>query len=402
MTKTKKNISTRRKVAAAIAATTIATGTFAPLIAEELDPTPAATATTEAGDTATTSDDTPTNTGGALAPHLTSGDLIYSSEIDAHFRVDNAQAGNDSTYTDLTVTNDSSVASNLTWASLDTLRTFLPEGATFGSPAGKSGEIVKGSDLITNNIAEATQVDPEKDYWFMGKIPASGEVRISVVKKEEPKEEPTPAPETPTPDATNNPTPAPDNTGEPTPAPETPTPDATNNPTPAPDTNTPAPAVENTAETVDKNYKAPAETEIPKDNATRHDSAGRVVSTAPVTTINTDAQAGTTTTRFEDGGEVTTNTNTGEVIQSTLGTTVTTTGTTINSTPTKKTTPTAKTTNTSNTVKGQTLRTGDAGVATITTAPSAAMPLIATGLSLALAGTLVATNARTNRRKKEN
>lgn len=392
MTKTKKNISTRRKVAAAIAATTIATGTFAPLIAEELDPTPAATATTEAGDTATTSDDTPTNTGGALAPHLTSGDLIYSSEIDAHFRVDNAQAGNDSTYTDLTVTNDSSVASNLTWASLDTLRTFLPEGATFGSPAGKSGEIVKGSDLITNNIAEATQVDPEKDYWFMGKIPASGEVRISVVKKEEPKEEPTPAPETPAP--STDPTPAPDNTGEPTPAPET--------PTPAPDTNTPAPAVENTAETVDKNYKAPAETEIPKDNATRHDSAGRVVSTAPVTTINTDAQAGTTTTRFEDGGEVTTNTNTGEVLESTLGTTVTTTGTTINSTPTKKTTPTAKTTNTSNTVKGQTLRTGDAGVATITTAPAAAMPLIATGLSLALAGTLVATNAHTNRRKKEN
>lgn len=400
MTKTKKNISTRRKVAAAIAATTIATGTFAPLIAEELDPTPAATATTEAGDTATTSDDTPTNTGGALAPHLTSGDLIYSSEIDAHFRVDNAQAGNDSTYTDLTVTNDSSVASNLTWASLDTLRTFLPEGATFGSPAGKSGEIVKGSDLITNNIAEATQVDPEKDYWFMGKIPASGEVRISVVKKEEPKEEPTPAPETPAP--STDPTPAPDNTGEPTPAPETPAPDATNNPSPAPDTKTDTPTVENTAETVDKNYKAPAETEIPKDNATRYDSAGRVVSTAPVTTINTDAQAGTTTTRFEDGGEVTTNTNTGEVIQSTLGTTVTTTGTTINSTPTKKTTPTAKTTNTANTVKGQTLRTGDAGVATITTAPAAAMPLIATGLSLALAGTLVATNAHTNRRKKEN
>lgn len=400
MTKTKKNISTRRKVAAAIAATTIATGTFAPLIAEELDPTPAATATTEAGDTATTSDDTPTNTGGALAPHLTSGDLIYSSEIDAHFRVDNAQAGNDSTYTDLTVTNDSSVASNLTWASLDTLRTFLPEGATFGSPAGKSGEIVKGSDLITNNIAEATQVDPEKDYWFMGKIPASGEVRISVVKKEEPKEEPTPAPETPAP--STDPTPAPDNTGEPTPAPETPAPDATNNPAPAPDTKTDTPTVENTAETIDKNYKAPAETEIPKDNATRHDSAGRVVSTAPVTTINTDAQAGTTTTRFEDGGEVTTNTNTGEVLESTLGTTVTTTGTTINSTPTKKTTPTAKTTNTSNTVKGQTLRTGDAGVATITTAPAAAMPLIATGLSLALAGTLVATNAHTNRRKKEN
>ena len=400
MTKTKKNISTRRKVAAAIAATTIATGTFAPLIAEELDPTPAATATTEAGDTATTSDDTPTNTGGALAPHLTSGDLIYSSEIDAHFRVDNAQAGNDSTYTDLTVTNDSSVASNLTWASLDTLRTFLPEGATFGSPAGKSGEIVKGSDLITNNIAEATQVDPEKDYWFMGKIPASGEVRISVVKKEEPKEEPTPAPETPAP--STDPTPAPDNTGEPTPAPETPAPDATNNPAPAPDTNTPSPAVENTAETVDKNYKAPAETEIPKDNATRHDSAGRVVSTAPVTTINTDAQAGTTTTRFEDGGEVTTNTTTGEVLESTLGTTLTTTGTTLNSTPTKKTPPTAKTTNTANTVKGQTLRTGDAGVATITTAPAAAMPLIATGLSLALAGTLVATNAHTNRRKKEN
>lgn len=393
MTKTKKNISTRRKVAAAIAATTIATGTFAPLIAEELDPTPAATATTEAGDTATTSDDTPTNTGGALAPHLTSGDLIYSSEIDAHFRVDNAQAGNDSTYTDLTVTNDSSVASNLTWASLDTLRTFLPEGATFGSPAGKSGEIVKGSDLITNNIAEATQVDPEKDYWFMGKIPASGEVRISVVKKEEPKEEPTPAPETPAP--STDPTPTPDNTGEPTPAPETPAPDATNNPAPAPDTKTDTPTVENTAETIDKNYKAPAETEIPKDNATRHDSAGRVVSTAPVTTINTDAQAGTTTTRFEDGGEVTTNTNTGEVLESTLGTTVTTTGTTINSTPT------AKTTNTSNTVKGQTLRTGDAGVATNTGAPAAAMPLIATGLSLALAGTFVAAGTRTNTRKKE-
>ena len=377
MTKTKKSISTRRKVAAAIAATTIATGTFAPLIAEELDPTPAATATTEAGDTATTSD-TPAVTGGALAPHLTSGGLIYSSEIDAHFRVDNTQAGNDSTYTDLTVTNDSSVASNLTWASLDTLRTFLPEGATFGSPAGKSGEIVKGSDLIANNIAEATQVDPEKDYWFMGKIPASGEVRISVVKKEEPKEEPTPAPETP----------APDNTTDPTPAPEK--------------TNTNTPVVENTAETIDKNYKAPAETEIPKDNATRHDSAGRVVSTAPVTTINTDAQAGTTTTRFEDGGAVTTNTNTGEVLESTLGTTVTTTGTTINSTPTKKTTPTAKTNNTANTVKGQTLRTGDAGVATTTGAPAAAMPIIATGLSLALAGTLVATNAHTNRRKKEN
>ena len=399
MTKTKKTTSTRRKVAAALAATTIATGTFAPLIAEELDPTPAATAAAEAGDTATTSDDTPTNTGGALAPHLTSGDLIYSSEIDAHFRVDNAQAGNDSTYTDLTVTNDSSVASNLTWASLDTLRTFLPEGATFGSPGGKSGEIVKGSDLITNNIAEATQVDPEKDYWFMGKIPASGEVRISVVKKEEPKEEPTPAPETPAP--STDPTPAPDNTGEPTPAPETPAPTSTNNPTPAPDTNTPA--VENTAETVDKNYKAPAEADIPKDNATRHDSAGRVVSTAPVTTINTDAQAGTTTTRFEDGGAVTTNTNTGEVLESTLGTTVTTTGTPIVSTLTKTngtTTVAAKTTNTSNTVKGQTLRTGDAGVATNTGAPAAAMPLIATGISLALAGTFVAAGTRT--RKKEN
>ena len=97
--------------------------------------------------------------------------------------------------------------------------------------------------------------------------------------------------------------------------------------------------------------------------------------------------------------------NAGEVVESTLGSTVTTTGTPVVSTPAKTSTVAASagTSKTpASTVKGQTLRTGTAGVAnaaqTMVVSP-AAVPLIAAGGSLALAGTFVAGAVVRNRKR---
>ena len=83
------------------------------------------------------------------------------------------------------------------------------------------------------------------------------------------------------------------------------------------------------------------------------------MSTAPVESIKTDASTGTTVTRFTDGGSVTT-ADTGEVVESTLGGTVTNTGTPVVSAVRTSTSNGAPVANTS-AVKGQTLRTGAAG-----------------------------------------
>ena len=155
-------------------------------------------------------------------------------------------------------------------------------------------------------------------------------------------------------------------------------------------------------------YKAPAPLAVPDDNATRHDAAGRVVSTAQVKDIKTDVQTGNTVTTFEDGGAVTT-TSSGEVVESTLGSTVTTTGEPVVSAAPKvtvsnasATSPTAKSSTSGvNTVKGQTLRTGAAGVANlpVTGITPAAIPLGLAGGSLVLAGTLMGVSKLKNRKR---
>ena len=122
------------------------------------------------------------------------------------------------------------------------------------------------------------------------------------------------------------------------------------------------------------------------------------MSTAPVESIKTDASTGTTVTRFTDGGSVTTN-DTGEVVESTLGGTVTNTGTPVVSavrTSTPSGTPVVNT----SAVKGQTLRTGAAGVANIGAGISpAAIPFLAAGLSAGAAGILIA-GSRIKRSRK--
>lgn len=386
---------------AVLAATVLVGAPFAPLIADELETPPAAVA--EGSDATTAS----TQAGAEVDGTGT----VFSSQPDARFRIERAQASAGSGFTDIVLANVSDVASTHTWVPLDSLRGNLPEGATFGAVVGSGGEVVKGSDLVAANVASADSVNADAEYWYIPNLAAGAEVRISVVQA--PEATPAPAPEPKVEE-----TPAPDTTADPTPAPDTETPkpsdDAT---TPAPEKSedaTPAPVEEkksaesstvvvdnaaNISKKADEVYKAPPQVAIPKDNAVRHDSAGRVVSTAPVAAVTSDAQEGTTTTRFEDGGEVTTNAA-GEVVESTLGSTVTTTGAPVTSTV--RSTASSKTTPSSSTVKGQTLRTGAAGVANVPLAVSpAVIPMVAAGGSLALAGTIVAGVALKNR-KREN
>lgn len=394
------------RTGAVLAATVLVGAPFAPLIAEELEAPPAAVAATEGTEAPAAS----TQAGAEVDGTGT----VFSSQPDARFRIERAQASAGTGFTDIVLVNVSDVASTHTWVPLDSLRGNLPEGATFGSVVGSGGEVVKGSDLVAANVTSADSVDAEAEYWYVPNLAAGGEVRISVVQAPEATPAPTPEPkteETPAPDATPEPTPAPD-TETPKPSDEatTPAPEKSEDATPAPveekkSAESSTVVVDNAANVskkADEVYKAPAQAQIPQDNAVRHDSAGRVVSTAPVAAVTSDAQEGTTTTRFEDGGEVTTNAA-GEVVESTLGSSVTTTGapvtSTVRSTASSKATPGSSV----SAVKGQTLRTGAAGVASnvpLAVSP-AVIPMVAAGGSLALAGTVVAGVALKNRKREK-
>ena len=392
------------RAGATVAVGLVAGGALSPVIAEELEPSP--TAVVAAGDTATpgtnaeanTSD---TGTSPAINWHLTDGGVVYSSDVNTRFTASLQASESSSDYQDVVIFNDSDVVSPYTFVSLDALRNSvqIPEGLTFGNPAGGSGEVAKGSRLIETGLASADTVEPDKDYWFIGEVKAHGTARITLTKKAEPAPEPTPAP-------TEDTTPAP--TPEPTPSPdaekkEEPTPAPTEDTTPAPKTEEKkveeAKAIQaEVSKKADAAYRAPAQADIPNDNATRHDTQGRVVSTAPVESIKTDASTGTTVTRFTDGGSVTTN-DTGEVVESTLGGTVTNTGTPVVSAVRTSTPDGTPVVNTS-AVKGQTLRTGAAGVANIGAGISpAAIPFLAAGLSAGAAGILIA-GSRIKRSRK--
>lgn len=393
------------RAGATVAVGLVAGGALSPVIAEELEPSP--TAVVAAGDTATagtnaeanTSD---TGTSSAINWHLTDGGVVYSSDVNTRFTASLQASESSSDYQDVVIFNDSDVVSPYTFVSLDALRNSvqIPEGLTFGNPAGSSGEVAKGSRLIETGLASADTVEPDKDYWFIGEVKAHGTARITLTKKAEPAPEPTPAP-------TEDTTPAP--TPEPTPSPDAEKKDDSPTPAPTEDT-TPAPKTEEkkveeakaiqaeVSKKADAAYRAPAQADIPNDNATRHDTQGRVVSTAPVESIKTDASTGTTVTRFTDGGSVTTN-DTGEVVESTLGGTVTNTGTPVVSAVRTSTSDGTPVVNTS-AVKGQTLRTGAAGVANIGAGISpAAIPFLAAGLSAGAAGILIA-GSRIKRSRK--
>jgi allergen V5/tpx-1 related len=393
------------RAGATVAVGLVAGGALSPVIAEELDPSP--TAVVAAGDTATagtnaeanTSD---TGTSSAINWHLTDGGVVYSSDVNTRFTASLQASESSSDYQDVVIFNDSDVVSPYTFVSLDALRNSvqIPEGLTFGNPAGSSGEVAKGSRLIETGLASADTVEPDKDYWFIGEVKAHGTARITLTKKAEPAPEPTPAP-------TEDTTPAP--TPDPTPSPEPEKKDDSATPAPTEDA-TPAPKTEEkkveeakaiqaeVSKKADAAYRAPAQADIPNDNATRHDTQGRVVSTAPVESIKTDASTGITVTRFTDGGSVTTN-DTGEVVESTLGGTVTNTGTPVVSAVRTSTPDGTPVVNTS-AVKGQTLRTGAAGVANIGAGISpAAIPFLAAGLSAGAAGILIA-GSRIKRSRK--
>lgn len=373
----------KKKAGAAVALAVVAGAPFAPLIADELE-TPPAPVASEAG--------TSNIAVGALAPYAAEADggTVYSSALDARFRVEKAQASSGSAYTDIVLVNTSDVVSTHTWVPLDSLRDSLPEGSTFGSVSGGSGEIAKGSALVESNIAPAELVEADKDYWYVPNLISGGEARLSVVQKVEP----TPAP---APDPTPEPTPEKSEEPAPTPAPESPAPsDEATTPTPV--------APEEVSAKANAVYKAPSPLAVPDDNATRHDAAGRVVSTAPVVDIKKDTDTGNTVTTFEDGGAVTT-TSAGEVVESTLGSTVTTTGEPVVSAVPVATVSNASVTSssgkssTANSVKGQTLRTGAAGVANLPAITPAAIPLGLAGGSLVLAGTLIGASALKNRKR---
>ena len=100
-----------------------------------------------------------------------------------------------------------------------------------------------------------------------------------------------------------------------------------------------------------------------------------------------------------------TTTSAGEVVESTLGSTVTTTGEPVVSAVPVATVSNASVTSpsgkasTANSVKGQTLRTGAAGVANLPAITPAAIPLGLAGGSLVLAGTLIGASALKSRKR---
>lgn len=376
------------RTGAVLAATVLVGAPFAPLIADELEAPPAAVAVTEGSEAPAAS----TQAGAEVDGTGT----VFSSQPDARFRIERAQASAGTGFTDIVLVNVSDVASTHTWVPLASLRGNLPEGATFGSVVGSGGEVVKGSDLVAANVTSADSVDADAEYWYVPNLAAGGEVRISVVQAPDATPEPTPSPDTETPKPSDEATtPAPEKSEDATPAP-------VEEKKSAESSTVVVDNAANVSKKADEVYKAPTQAQIPQDNAVRHDSAGRVVSTAPVAAVTSDAQEGTTTTRFEDGGEVTTNAA-GEVVESTLGSSVTTTGapvtSTVRSTASSKATPGSSV----SAVKGQTLRTGAAGVASnvpLAVSP-AVIPMVAAGGSLALAGTVVAGVALKNRKREK-
>lgn len=284
---------------------------------------------------------------------------VGTSSVGAEFKVEFNGGDN----ANVAITNISSAHSKYTWlAQMDV----IPEGYNLGSPS--QGEIASGQALIDAKVVTPQMVHPDGLYWYIGSLTPGQSATLALTKA------PAPAPEAPAP------TPEPDKKAEVTPE--------------APKDETPA-----------KQPQTPAEDTPGQDNVQpANDNTGEQQVTEPAD--NQDGEQSTTpASETRPDGENVAIENTGATTHEGEVTSTEYVAANGNSTPgvnnppyngKGKNTSTAKA-NTSSTVKGQRLKTGEAGVATATTNPQA---LAAGGVLSGLVAAVAAAGVTLFRRQR--
>lgn len=262
---------------------------------------------------------------------------VGTSSVGAEFKVEFNSGDNPN----VTITNISQAHSKYTWlAQMDV----IPEGYNLGAPS--QGEIASGQALIDAKVVTPQMVHPDGLYWYIGSLTPGQSATLSLTKT------PAPAPE---PDKKAEETPAPDQKAEVTPeAPKDKTP-AEQPQAPAADT----PAQGDT-QPADNNTTGGQPVTETTGNQGGEQPAGEASETTAdgenVTVENTGA-----TTPTQEGEVTTTEHISADGVSTPVGANP--------STPYNGKGQNASTVkaNTSSTVKGQRLKTGDAGVAAATT-----------------------------------
>ena len=300
---------------------------------------------------------------------------VGTSSVGAEFKVEFNGGDN----ANVAITNISPAHSKYTWlAQMDV----IPEGYNLGSPS--QGEIASGQALIDAKVVTPQMVHPDGLYWYIGSLTPGQSATLSLTK------DPAPATETPAP------TPEPDKKAEETPAPDQKaevTPEAPKDGTPAEQPQAPADGTPAQGDTQPANDNASGEPQVT-------DAAGNQGGEQPA------AEASETTA---DGENVTVE-NTGATTPAQEGEVTSTehisadgVSTPVGANPSTlyngkgQNVSTVKA-NTSSAVKGQRLKTGDAGVAAATTNTNA----LATGGGIlgGLAAAVAAVGAALFRRQR--
>lgn len=273
----------------------------------------------------------------------------------------------------LRVVNTSNAHSDDTWLAE---MSAIPQGYELGSPS--QGEIASGQALIDAKVATSEHVSPDGLYWYIGTLTPGQSAILSVNKvKEAPAPAPAPAPESPAPSPEQNtPTPEPSQDTN-TPAPEATTPSDAESPT------TPADA----SPTGD--VTTPAGEHVTGDDTATPQSHEDSFSdpTSPVSDdASTPSGDSSTSREGEIVGVETVNATGAPNASSQNGTSVS---------QGSKSTTSGKS---ARTVKGQRLKTGHAGVASVTTPDPVG---VASGVGAAvLAGLGAVFGVRAARRRK--
>lgn len=273
----------------------------------------------------------------------------------------------------LRVVNTSNAHSDDTWLAE---MSAIPQGYELGSPS--QGEIASGQALIDAKVATSEHVSPDGLYWYIGTLTPGQSAILSVNKvKEAPAPAPAPAPESPAPSPEQNtPTPEPSQDTN-TPAPEATTPSDAESPT------TPADA----SPTGD--VTTPAGEHVTGDDTATPQSHEDSFSD-PTSPVSDDASTPSGDSSTSREGEI--------VGVETVNATGAPNASSQNSTSVSQGSKSTTSGKSARTVKGQRLKTGHAGVASVTTPDPVG---VASGVGAAvLAGLGAVFGVRAARRRK--
>jgi hypothetical protein len=268
---------------------------------------------------------------------------VGTSSVGAEFKVEFNSGDNPN----VTITNISQAHSKYTWlAQMDV----IPEGYNLGAPS--QGEIASGQALIDAKVVTPQMVHPDGLYWYIGSLTPGQDATLALTKAPAPAETPAPTPE---PDKKAEPTPEPDKKAEVTP-------EAPKEETPAEQPAAPAdgtPAQGDTQPATGDNTNEQEGTGSAENQGEGRPGAPAADTPADgenVTVENTGA-----TTPAQEGEPVTTEYVSADGVSTPVGAGPSTpyNGKGQNVSSVKP--------NTSSTVKGQRLKTGEAGVAAATT-----------------------------------